>query len=166
MLAVILLVAASHKLRAPHRFARQLEAYELLPHRLIGPVARILPALEVIIALALLVPALRHFAGAAATGLLLLYTAAIALNLWRGRRDIECGCSGPGIERSLDASLIVRNGVLTGMAVVTALNFGPSSVAAFGAFLVVAFVVSGLMLYAATEGLLASRSLVDSPSGR
>ena len=31
MLAAILLAAASHKLRAPHRFARQIGGYDLLP---------------------------------------------------------------------------------------------------------------------------------------
>lgn len=165
MLAVILLVAASHKLRVPQQFARQLEAYELLPQALVVPVARALPIVEGAIALAFLVPFLRHFAGIAAAALLLLYAVAISLNLWRGRRDIDCGCGGPGLERPLEASLVVRNAVLVAMAVVTAVAFEPLAVGAAGILLVVAFTLCGLLLYAASEGLLVSRRLLQRPSG-
>lgn len=167
MLAAILLVAASHKLREPRRFARQLDAYGLLPEARVGVVARMLPWGEVVIALALLVPALRPFAGMAAAALLMTYTAAIAFNLWRGRDAIDCGCNGPGVERPLDRALVVRNAVLTSMAIVTALRFGSVSLGIAGVLITVAFALSGLMLYAAIEGLLASRSrLIKSFSGR
>lgn len=167
MLAVILLVAASHKVRAPQRFARQLQAYELLPEAWVGRFARVLPWIEAVIALALLVPAFRPIAAASTAVLLLVYSAAIALNLWRGRRAIDCGCSGPGLERPLDATLVVRNAVLTFMAIIAALRFAPVAVDVVGLLLVVAFVVSGLMLYAAIEGLLVSRShLINWSSGR
>lgn len=165
MLAVILLVAASHKLRVPRQFTRQLEAYELLPQKLTAPVARVLPVVEGVIAVALLVPVLRQIAAMAAAALLLLYALAIGINLWRGKRDIDCGCGGPGLERPLDASLIVRNAVLIGMAVVTACAFEPVAVGTIGLLLVVAFTLCGLLLYTATEGLLVSRRLLQPSSG-
>lgn len=167
MLAVILLVAARHKLRAPQRFARQLQAYELLPEAWVGMVARSVPWGEIVIALALLVPSLRPLAAAAAGILLATYGAAMAINLWRGRHDIDCGCSGPELDRPLDMALVVRNIVLALMAVVAAVHAGPAVASVAGLLVIVAFVVSGLMLYAAVEGLLASRShLIKSSSGR
>ena len=89
--AVILASAATHKLRAPARFASQLENYQLLPQALVRPVARILPWLEAVLAFTLLVPMARHFAALGAAALLASYALAIAINLWRGRRDIDCG---------------------------------------------------------------------------
>ena len=41
--------------------------------------------------------------------LLSLYTAAIVLNLARGRRDIDCGCGGPGSRQTLHEWLVWRN---------------------------------------------------------
>jgi uncharacterized membrane protein len=165
-LAVILLSAASHKLRARDRFARQLADYALLPESTIGWVARLLPALEVLVGVALLVPALRTVGAIAAALMLVLYSAAIAINLLRGRRDIDCGCSGPGLERPLGAPLIVRNAVLLGMAALVALPASHAALHGFGLFLIAACVATGLMLYTATEGLLANQPRLDSLSRR
>ena len=59
-IAVLLASAATHKLRAPARFARQLADYQLLPEALTRPGARVIPLLELVIAFALLVPANRN----------------------------------------------------------------------------------------------------------
>ncbi|ROO29352.1 MauE/DoxX family redox-associated membrane protein [Salinisphaera orenii] len=165
-LAVILLSAASHKLRARHRFARQIEDYALLPKWTIGAASRLLPIAEVLVALALLVPALRPVGAIAAAVLLAVYTAAITINLIRGRRDIDCGCSGPGLERPLGVPLIVRNAVLLAMAGLVALPASDAALHGFGLFLIVACVAAGLILYTATEGLLANQPRLKSLSGR
>lgn len=166
VLAVILFAGASHKLRAPHRFARQIDDYALLPGTAVAFAARAVPVVEVLIGLALLVPGLRAW-GAASAGLLLaLYTGAIAINLFRGRRDIDCGCSGPGLERPLSPALLVRNGVLIVMAVIAALPAGAVALHGFGLFLIGASVAATLILYTATEGLLANQPRLKSLSGR
>lgn len=165
-LAVILLSAASHKLRARHRFARQLADYDLLPAATVAWVSRLLPVAEVFVGVALLVPALRPVGALAAVLLLVLYSTAIAINLVRGRRDIDCGCSGPGLERPLGAPLIVRNGALLGMAVLVALPESQAALHGFDLFLIGACVITGLILYTATEGLLANQPRLDSLSRR
>ena len=166
VLAVILFTGASHKLRAPHRFARQIEDYALLSGAAISLVARALPVVEVLIAVALLVPGLRIW-GAASAGLLLaIYSGAIAINLWRGRRDIDCGCSGPELERPLSAALLARNGVLIVMAVLAGLPTGAVALHGFGLFLIGASVAAVLILYTATEGLLTNQPRLKSLSGR
>ncbi|MGH8484087.1 MAG: MauE/DoxX family redox-associated membrane protein, partial [Pseudomonas sp.] len=76
IVAVILASAATHKLRAPARFVKQLEDYQLLPQALLKLVARSLPLVEIGVAFALLVPASRPTAALLAAALLALYAAA------------------------------------------------------------------------------------------
>ena len=78
-IAVLLASAATHKLRAPARFARQLADYHLLPETLVRPTARWVPLLELAIAFALLVPVSRGYAALSAASLLALYAAADGL---------------------------------------------------------------------------------------
>ena len=63
--AVLLASAATHKLRAPGRFAKQLADYQLLPETLVRPIGRVIPLLELVIAFALLVPFSRAIAAVA-----------------------------------------------------------------------------------------------------
>ena len=106
-IAVLLASAATHKVRTPARFARQLADYQLLPASLVRPVARLVPLLELAIAFALLVPVSRGWAALSAASLLALYAAAIGINLWRGRRDIDCGCAGPDQAQPLRPVLLL-----------------------------------------------------------
>jgi len=48
-------------------------------------------------------------------GLLSLYAAGISINLYRGRRDIDCGCNGPASTQALSWWLVSRNLVFLGL---------------------------------------------------
>src|SRR5690606_31828580 len=111
-LAAVLLGAALHKLRDLHAFRVALGDYRLVPWPLTGLVAPLLVAAEVAVGAALLSPWARPTGFAAAAGLVGLYSAAIAVNLLRGRRDIDCGCFGPALRVALGAGLLVRNALL------------------------------------------------------
>ncbi|CAD5106890.1 MauE/DoxX family redox-associated membrane protein [Zestomonas carbonaria] len=154
--AAILASAASHKLRAPRRFARQLEDYRLLPQALLGAATRLIPLLEAALALALLVPASRHPAALGAAALLAGYASAIGINLWRGRRDIDCGCAGPEQAQPLRPSLLLRNAVLVALALLASLAPQARELGLFDGFVVVAASAAALLLYVATDGLLAN----------
>ncbi|HZX17815.1 MAG TPA: MauE/DoxX family redox-associated membrane protein [Pseudomonas sp.] len=154
--AVILASAATHKLRAPARFANQLEAYQLLPQALVSPIARLLPLLEAGLAFALLVPAARHFAALGAAALLASYALAIGINLWRGRRDIDCGCAGPQQEQPIRPLLLARNTVLVSLALVASLAPLSRNLGLFDAFVVIAASAVALLIYAAADGLMAN----------
>ncbi len=120
-LAGILLSAAAHKLRNFLAFRGILAQYRLLPDGLLGSAAPLVIAAEFATGLALLAPAAllpASVAAAMAALLLSLYTGAIALNLARGRRAIDCGCGGQFTPLSL--WLVARNGVLLGLAWVAA----------------------------------------------
>lgn len=165
-IAVLLASAATHKLRAPGRFARQLADYELLPEALVRPGARVIPVLELAIAFALLVPASRTWAALAAAGLMALYASAIGINLWRGRRDIDCGCAGPDQAQPLRPILLLRNGVLVALALLASLSPIARDLGFFDGFTTVAASAVALLIYAAVDGLLANSPLLLKLIGR
>ena len=120
-LAAVLAQAAWHKARDLQAFTSALAAYELLPASLAPLVASQLLAAEIALTGLLLVPALRVPAALAAALLLVVYSAAIAVNLARGRRHIDCGCAGPALRQPLSPWLLARNGALVALAVFAAL---------------------------------------------
>jgi len=111
-LAAVFAAAASHKLRRPSAFAATLREYQILPDAVTPAFVPLLALGEALIACGLLVPATAALAGRAAAAMLLLYSGAIALNLARGRRDIDCGCLGPTRREPLSGGLLVRNALL------------------------------------------------------
>jgi hypothetical protein len=116
-LALLFAAAASHKLRAPREFEATVAAYALLPSAAVRPFARVLALAEVGVAAGLLLPGpglVPVAAVSAGAALLCVYSVAIAVNLARGRTDIDCGCLGPAGEQPLSAWLLARNAVLVG----------------------------------------------------
>ena len=93
LLAAIFGSAGPAKLMARDAFAGVVANYRLLPDPLVTPVALVLPCLEIVVALGLLLPATRPLAALMAAFLLLLFAAAMAVNLLRGHSDIDCGCA-------------------------------------------------------------------------
>jgi hypothetical protein len=129
-LGVIFAQASIHKLRDRHRFREVLLAYripvgpfESLRAPLTTVLAATLPAIEMLLAV-YLIASRSGVAGSIALALLAIYTAAIALNLARGRTDFDCGCGGPAMRQPIGPGLVFRNGLLMSMAWLVAL---PSS---------------------------------------
>jgi len=67
---------------------------------------------------------LRTLAVWTGVALLLAYAVAIAINLARGRRDLDCGCAGPNDRRPISAWMVWRN---VGMAILLAAALLPWS---------------------------------------
>jgi hypothetical protein len=109
LLAGVLATAAVSKLGAPGAFVGVVRNYRLLPEPLVEPLALALPIVELVLALGLLVPATRSEAATAAVALLLLFAAAMAINLWRGRSDIDCGCFVGLVRQRINWVLVHRN---------------------------------------------------------
>ncbi len=123
-LAFLFANAAWHKWRDRAAFSATLSEYRMLPARSIAPVSIALASAETAIAAALPWPGLVVAACLGATGLLALYSVAIATNLVRGRRWIDCGCLGPNARQPLSERLVVRNLLLMTATVVAALPEG------------------------------------------
>jgi methylamine utilization protein MauE len=152
-LALLLVVAALHKLRDPRRFAATLAEYRLLPGRLSGAASVLLVAAELATAAAL--GADRRLGLAAAAALLGLYAGAIAINLARGRRHIDCGCAGPAARRPISTWLVARNLALAGVALTALAPVAPRPLLWIDGVTVAAATVALAACWAATDRLLA-----------
>jgi len=111
-LAALWLTAAVHKLADAKAFADSLAAYRLLPQRLTPFLGRVLPIAEIALAVGLLFGRTQAIAGALGGLLLVAYGAAIAVNLGRGRRELDCGCLAFGRGARLSGALVWRNALL------------------------------------------------------
>ncbi|MDR2837176.1 MAG: hypothetical protein LBV49_01185 [Azonexus sp.] len=114
----IFLSAAWVKLMDVKRFAAVLDNYALLPDDWLDPVAWLLPLLEMAAGLLLLFSASRAAGSALALVLLALVSAAVAVNVARGRTGFECGCGGD--ELPLAGSLLLRNAALAALLLMAA----------------------------------------------
>jgi methylamine utilization protein MauE len=85
--------AAGMKVRAPAIFVATLADYRLVPRALLQATGFLVIAIEVAVAIGLLWPATRAASGVIGASLLGVYGLAIAINLARGRQEIDCGCS-------------------------------------------------------------------------
>jgi len=106
-LALLLIVAALHKLRDRASFRATLEAYALLPAPLLSPLARAVPLVELAAAALLVTSRAAPAGGVLAALLLAVYALAMGVNLLRGRRDLDCGCMGPGARSTVGPGLAV-----------------------------------------------------------
>ncbi len=110
-LAIILLAGGWQKLRDPQLFRAAVENYRLLPEPMAAPAAWLLPIVEVLSGVLLLFPETCAAGSLLAVALLLVVTGAVAINLLRGRREIDCGCGGLS-SQPLSWVLVARNLVL------------------------------------------------------
>jgi Methylamine utilisation protein MauE len=155
-LALLFAVAAAHKLRDVGAFRAALEGYRLLPPPWAVPAGALLIAAEIGVAAALCLPRVSGAASLTAAGLLGLYGYAMAINLARGRRDIDCGCGGPARRQPLSGWLLGRNAALALAALLAALPTTGRALGWLDALTALAAVTALALLYVAADGLLAT----------
>jgi len=152
-LAVLFLAAAVHKARDFAGFRAVLADYRLVPGWAVGCAAALVVALECGVAIAL---PLTPQGPWPAAGLLGLYTGAIAINLVRGRRDIDCGCAGRTARQALSGWLIVRNVVLGAAALATLAPSPPRPLVWLDACTIGGAITALAAAYATLEQVLAA----------
>lgn len=146
LLAIVFATAAWHKASDIRRFRRVLDAYRLVPSAFSHAAAWSVPAIEVVLACGLLLPGYRWAAWGAAV-MLLAYSAAIAVNLARGRRDIDCGCFGPAASVPLSGSLLVRNAILVAAAGIATSSLRPRPLVWVDGFTVLFVIAAAVLLW-------------------
>jgi hypothetical protein len=100
--------AALHKFRAPGYYTRLIHAHvPRLPATSL--LVWLVAALELAVAVALLVPQWRQGGLLAGAMLLAAYAGLMAVQLARGVTDMQCGCAGPDSAVSISVSLVTRN---------------------------------------------------------
>jgi hypothetical protein len=116
VLMLIFLAGAWSKLRARETFEGVVYNYRLLPEFAVWPASYLLPMTELAVGLGLAYFPTRPYAALGAVLLLTVFNIAIAVNLLRGRREIDCGCFSSVLKQRLSGGLIVRNLGLAGLA--------------------------------------------------
>jgi uncharacterized membrane protein YphA (DoxX/SURF4 family) len=155
-LGAVLLQAAAHKLRDVAAFASAIAAYRLLPERRSRAAAAAFAVAELAIGCALLLPAAGPLPSVAAGALIAVYSLAVAVNLARGRREIDCGCAGPAARQPLRGSLLVRNAALVAMAAICALPATSRSLLWIDALTIAAGTAALWIVYVAVETALSN----------
>lgn len=157
LLAIVFLSGAWQKLRNMDTFAMAIEQYQLLPPSLALGAAWGLLAAELAAGVLLLPIATRELGAALALLVLVVVTLAVAFNLLRGRRAIDCGCGGPEGSQHLSWGLVLRNGLLSlGVGLAVAAET-PRELVWLDGVTVVAGALAMYGLYAAANQLMANR---------
>ena len=148
--------ASWHKLTDRQTFSRVLDNYELTPEPLNEGLTWIIGITEAACAFILLA----DLAGAAlfASTLLLAYTAVIGLQLSRGKRHIECGCSGPARKQFISGWLLVRNGILLIAAMMLFLPVQNRFLGWLDGIQILCAALTCVLLYISLEQMLANHS--------
>ena len=153
--AVILLAGAWQKLADNGVFRATVELYGILPTGLVGAFAVFFPLAEVLAAVALL-----GWADGPALGLplgvLALSTAGVAINVLRGRTDLECGCGGDSHPR-LSWALVARNALLMGAVLLAGAAEGSRALVWVDYLSVAALTLAITGLYTVVNQLLANQ---------
>ena len=151
--ALLFASAAAHKLRDLRHFTEVLAAYHVLPaggERL----APLVAVLELTVAVGLLATPVRAPATLAAVTVLLAYAAAIAMNLARGRRDLDCGCGVPGTSHPIAPWMVVRNLLLALLLAVSLIPWENRQLLPTDALTVGAGLAVATLLYGSLDRLL------------
>jgi uncharacterized membrane protein YphA (DoxX/SURF4 family) len=143
-IGLIFVTAGAQKLRHRAVLPGVIAHYRILPEAAVGPVAALLPVLEIGTGVAL-VAGIVPLAAVAGIVLLLLFTGAMAVNIARGRSHIDCGCGDATLRQSLSPALVMRNLLLAGLLLPRLLPAEPQSPVAL--FTAVAAGVGGFLAY-------------------
>lgn len=115
-------------------------------------IAKFVGLFELAVALAILYPPTRTLAALVAITLLFAYLTHMAYQLYQGRRDLDCGCAGPGAKVKISGQLLVRNILLI---LITFFCLTPSTNAASGLWLLGALLaIIGIFVYLSSEQLI------------
>ena len=159
--AALFATAAWHKLKDPIVFWQVLAAYRLVPERLARPASILVPLVESATALGLLFLPSSPAPVIAALSLWVLYGIAMAINLVRGRGQLDCGCGGLASDQTIGWALVGRNVLLAGFVSLLLLPAGTrtflwidSVTALFGALILV-------LLYASCDHLMRNAVLLS-----
>jgi hypothetical protein len=113
IIALLLIIAAIAKLRAPRLFAEALSGYLIAPAKAVPALAVLIPSAELLLGLGLLFSASIVSAATGSIFMFILFAVAVAINILKGREDVPCGCLGAGSTR-LGWGLVIRNLIFAG----------------------------------------------------
>jgi hypothetical protein len=167
--AVLFIGAAWHKLSSRERFAAILRDYQLLPDILIRPLTFLIPAIEMTLVFGWISGLSPWITAMTSAALLATYALAMAINVVRGRIYIDCGCgfgAATGEEQALSSSLVARNILLIGVALLSLVPTTERDVGIIDLIIVSASVLIAILMYASSEQLIRNRAAIVTWRGK
>ena len=174
--ALLFIFAAAHKFNNKLQFLGILEAYQILPGTMPGLAVNVIPALELMLGLAWALTALLlvqiTLLPLMSAMLLFTYAMAIAINLFRGRSYIDCGCgfsslagsarseSNSGGIQQLSKALVLRNCVLGVVALIAGASPSSRDLGFMDFLSLVTASFTLVLLYGAFNQLLVNRNII------
>jgi len=155
-LALIFGASGAMKMRNLEMFESSLANYRLAPTRMEKPLAYVFPILECAGAMGLLISSTRTGAASMLLALLATFTGAIAINLIRGRRNIDCGCFGPLLRQELSGWLLLRNFFLMFVAAAVTLPKGSRALESLDLATIILGATTMVILYASANVAIAN----------
>lgn len=116
ILGIVFTISAIPKLQHPKGFVLAVLEYRVLPPRLGRPFARLIPPLEIFIALLLLSGTGVRFASVITSLLLLGFMVAIGVNMARDR-DLDCHCFGYATRRQIGWGVLLQDSALLALSI-------------------------------------------------
>jgi hypothetical protein len=162
-LATLLLASGVQKIRDFARFAALLAAYRIVPARLSYVVAIVVPCIEILLAAGLCLAPMRRLSLELVIALLLGYGIAMAVNLRRGRHELDCGCGTLRERQPIARWMLWRNGLLVAAAAVALAPSSSRPVQAVDIMTVACAVATAMLLYTAAGRLLATPAFKTHP---
>ena len=155
-LGAIFAASAVMKFADLNEFRGSLENYRIAPEAAAPFLTIAIPTAELAGAIAMLIPATRAYGAAMLLALIVIFTAAIAINLLRGRLYIDCGCFGPALRQKISWRLLARNGALAILAILAAMPEFARSLEALDIATIALGATASVLVYAAANVLLAN----------
>ena len=155
-IAAIFTVSALMKLADLDEFRGAIENYRVAPESAAPILAILIPVAELGGAAAILIPAMRSYAAALLLALIAAFTAAIAINLVRGRVYVDCGCFGPMLRQKISWQLVARNGALAALVILAAMPEFARPLEALDFATIALGAATIILIYAAANYLLAN----------
>lgn len=160
--AVLFGAAASHKLRDWKQFRDVVLNYKLLPDAVVPLAAIALIALECAAAIFVLIVATRSIGAILSAGILATYAVAMAVNLRRGRVNLDCGCLGIGRRQPVRWWMVGRNLAMAVLALIAGLPMASRELTALDGVTIIGATLSLAFLYTAQSLLgAAPRSVLE-----
>lgn len=170
LFALLLITAGANKLNDMRRFRAVLENYRIIPTQIVGVFALLLPCVEILIGLGWIFAWRIDLVSVFTAALLAVYAFAIALNLFRGRTYIDCGCGfsstktlGVNSEiQQLSIWLVYRNILFIVLALLASSETKLRAFVMLDYFSIIAATIVLVFAYGAFNQLLVNHNAIDS----
>jgi Methylamine utilisation protein MauE len=154
--AALFAVAAAHKATEWSKFRVVVRNYELLPDSLVSFAAGLLITLEGSAAVLMIWEDSRARGALLSVGLLVTYAGVMAINLLRGRVNLDCGCLGVGRRQPIRWWMVGRNLALAALTLLAAVPTTSRALGTLDGVTIIGAVLSLTTLYAAYNLLRAA----------